>query len=79
MEYTKTRLSCMLPGETGEINELKNKGAMRRRLIDLGFAAGSTVCCVGTAPLGDPKAYLVKGSVIALREDDSEKIIVKIN
>ena len=79
MEYQINKLSCMLPGETGEIVELKNKGDMRRRLIDLGFSAGSLVSCVGIAPLGEPKAYLIKGSIIALREDDSKKIIVNIN
>ena len=68
----------MHPGQSARICELKNIGTMRRRLIDLGFAKGSEVCCIGVAPLGDPKAYLIKGAVIALREEDSNKISVDV-
>jgi len=30
-----------------------------------------------SAPFNDPRAYLVKGAVIAIRQKDSEKIIVR--
>ncbi len=71
------KLSSLKIGESGIIDSLENKGMMRRRLIDLGFAKGSETACVGVAPLGDPKAYLIKGTVIALREEDSSKINVE--
>ena len=70
------KLSSLHPGESGVIDNLENKGMIRRRLIDLGFARGSEAACVGVAPFGDPKAYLIKGTVIALREEDSSKINV---
>lgn len=47
---------------------------MKRRLIELGFAPGSVVKCIGRSPLGDPTAYLVKNTVIALRKNDSKNI-----
>ena len=71
------KLSSLKIGESGIIDSLENRGMMRRRLIDLGFAKGSEAACVGVAPLGDPKAYLIKGTVIALREEDSSKINVE--
>ena len=71
------KLSSLKIGESGIIDSLENRGMMRRRLIDLGFAKGSETACVGVAPLGDPKAYLIKGTVIALREEDSSKINVE--
>ena len=70
-------MNDLSPGEWAVIKELKNKGDMRRRLNDLGFAEKSEVCCTLTAPLGDPKAYYIKGTVIALREDDSSLITVQ--
>ena len=46
--------------------------AMRRRLI--GFTEGAEIECVLAAPGGGIKAYLVRGSVIALREGDARLI-----
>jgi len=42
----------------------------------LGFAPKSSVTCAFSAPMGDPKAYVIKGTVIALREEDSSLILV---
>ena len=50
--------------------------SMKRRLIDIGLTPESTVSCVGRSPLGDPKAFLIGGAVIALRKEICEKIIV---
>lgn len=47
-----------------------------RRLCELGFLPGSTVRALFRAPLGDPTAYAVCGTVIALRRNDAEKIIL---
>lgn len=49
---------------------------MRRRLLDLGFTVGTEVQCLYRSPLGDPTAYLVRGAVIALRQEDACHIIV---
>jgi len=69
---------CELPvGCSSEIVELYSVGSMRRRLLDLGFAQGSTVRCIQTAPSGDPMAYSVKGAIIALRKEDAKDILVK--
>ena len=74
MTKNKENLSCLCPGEYAVIKGLENKGSMRRRLMDLGFAKGSKAACIGVAPFGDPKAFLIKNTVIALREEDSSLI-----
>ena len=48
--------------------------AMLRRLMDIGFTEGAEIECVLAAPGGGIKAYLVRGSVIALREGDARLI-----
>lgn len=52
-------------------------GGMRRRLMDLGFSAGEHVECVLKSPPGDPRAYLVRGTVTALRGKDAAEIKVR--
>ena len=49
------------------VESLDARGPQRRRLMDLGVLPGVEIVAQGTSPLGDPTAYLVRGSVIALR------------
>lgn len=74
MKKENENLSCLNPGECAVIKSLENSGTIRRRLMDLGFAEGSKAICLGVAPFGDPKAYLIKNTIIALREEDSSLI-----
>lgn len=60
------------------ISKLNSSGIMRRRLMDVGFIPGSIVSCVLSSPSGNPKGYLVKGSVIALRNSDASLIEVDL-
>ena len=64
-------------GEKCLIDKITVPGAMRRRLLDLGLAPDTKVECVGKSPLGDPKAFLIRGAVIALRQETCQKIIIK--
>ena len=73
----QTNLSDLKNGEKALIVSSDNEPAMKRRLFDLGFVPGSITECVLTAPLGDPKAYLIKNALIALRQEDSERVRVK--
>lgn len=59
------------------IVSVKAGGNMRRRLFDLGFAPGSEVICTGKSLFGNPRAYLIKGSIIALRRSESDKIYIE--
>lgn len=65
--------------ECARVVKLENYGAMRRRLQDIGLIEGTKVKCVLKSPLGDPKAYEIRGAVIAIREEDAEKIKVKVD
>lgn len=47
------------------------RGAERRRLLDLGFVAGTPVEIEIASPLGDPVGYRVRGTVIALRREQA--------
>ncbi|HJD23537.1 MAG TPA: ferrous iron transport protein A [Firmicutes bacterium] len=64
-------------GETARVKALKSAGSMRRRLLDIGLVEGTRVECVQRSPAGDPVAYLIRGAVIALREEDSSRVLVE--
>lgn len=63
-------------GERAVVKGLKAKGSMRRRLLDIGLCEGTLVECIGKSPMGDPRAYLIRGAVIAIRAYDSRTVIV---
>lgn len=68
---------CDLPvGGCGLVCQLDAVGSMRRRLLDLGLTPQSPVGCVGRSPHGDPTAYRVRQTVIALRRQDAMQVWV---
>jgi DtxR family Mn-dependent transcriptional regulator len=73
-------LSGLRPGERAKVLGLTPacRGAERRRLLDLGFVAGTTVEVEMISPAGDPTAYRVRGTVIALRREQAGLIRIAV-
>jgi ferrous iron transport protein A len=63
-------------GETGVIVNIETDKALKKRLQDIGLIRGSKIKPLHSSPCGNPRAYLIKGCVIALRNCDAEKILV---
>ena len=63
--------------ETGYINELMCSDGVKRRLLDLGLIKGTKTTPLFVSPSGDPRAYEVRGSVIAIRKNDANLIEIK--
>ncbi len=64
-------------GQNAIVETLNSTGSMRRRLLDIGLVNNTKVECIGQSPSGDPKAFLIRGAVIAIRSEDCENVIVK--
>ncbi len=59
-----------------KIVSLNCSGALQRRLLDLGLVKNTPVKATLKSPFGDPTAYEVRGSTIALRSEDAKLIII---
>ena len=70
------RLTDAAPGEPVTVQRLSHTGSIRRRLFDVGLTPGTRVERVGTSPMGDPAAYLIRGAVIAIRAADARGVYV---
>lgn len=66
-------------GKTACVQSLGGKQSIVRRLRDMGMVEGTLVVPVMVSPLGDPRAYDLRGAVIALRRRDAAHIAVKCN
>ncbi|MCX8155294.1 MAG: FeoA domain-containing protein [Verrucomicrobiae bacterium] len=69
-------LASLGPGEKAVVLGLSPacRGPERRRLLDLGFVPGTEVKVAMISPLGDPVAYEVRGTTVALRRDQARAI-----
>ncbi|SFZ89900.1 DtxR family transcriptional regulator, Mn-dependent transcriptional regulator [Flaviramulus basaltis] len=79
IEDNIARLSSLDEEETAKIIGIskESRGESRRRLLDLGFVKGAKISIDLMNPLGEPHAYLIKGTSIALRKDQAAKILIK--
>ncbi len=64
-------------GATAFVVALYADGNIRRRLLDIGLTEGAAVTCLYAGPAGDPRAYLIRQAVIALRSEEADQIEVK--
>jgi len=71
------RLSDLGVDSSGVVLYIDENCRLAERLYDIGLIPGTKVSCVAKSPLGDPKAYLVRGAVISLRREDAGCVILK--
>lgn len=76
---TISTMSSLIEGQDCRVKELLVDGAMRSRLSDLGLIKGTRVVCIQKSISGDPTAFLIRGAVIALRREDSSRVIVSLD
>jgi DtxR family Mn-dependent transcriptional regulator len=71
-------LSELKPGEEAVVSgiSLACRGLERRRLLDLGILPGTVIRAEFASPSGDPIAYRIRDTLIALRDDQTRLIQV---
>lgn len=72
----KTSLNKLPINHIGIIQEIQTNKFVKRRLLDLGMIKDTKIKALYKSPLGDPTAYLIRGSVIALRSKDTKNISI---
>ena len=70
-------LSDLKINDIGIIKKINSFDSEVRRLYDLGFVVGSQVSLILISPSKLIKAYLIKDSIIAIRNSDASKIEVE--
>lgn len=67
-------LGSLVPGQVSRVKKLNVSGPLRRRLMDMGLVNGTVVSCAFKSMCGNPVAYNIRGTVIALRLEDGALI-----
>src|SRR5262245_14985500 len=73
------RLSDLQNDQRAEVIGLDDicQGFSRRRLMDLGFTEGALVRPFLRTFAGDPRAYDIRGTLVALRKDQASQVLVR--
>ena len=64
-------------GQTVTVVKLNGKGAVKRRIMDMGITKGVEIYVRKVAPLGDPVEITVRGYELSVRKADAEMVEVR--
>lgn len=71
-------LSALVRGQRAYIESVDDSTGMEHRLGELGLLPGTQLVCELVSPSGDPVAYRVRGTLIALRRRDARAVRVHL-
>ncbi|MDA1195728.1 MAG: FeoA family protein [Planctomycetota bacterium] len=74
---TSLTLAQLAPGTSGVVLGVRGSGALRGRLLEMGFVSGTTVRVVRVAPLADPLEVELHGYHLSLRRADADTVLIE--
>ena len=70
-------LQDLAPGQSGVIQSVgSQRGAVKRRLVDMGLTPGTQITVKKIAPFGDPIEVNLRGYELSLRKEDAANILL---
>lgn len=74
MKSEKTTLIDLPLHTKGYIEKINCTGNIKRRLLDLGLVENTAITPILVSPSGDPRAFVVRNTLLAIREEDAALI-----
>ncbi len=62
--------------ERARIVSVEGGDGLAARLAEMGLQPGEPIEMLGSAPWGDPRAYLVRGYRLALRSSEARRVVI---
>ncbi len=76
MRSTKQLTLNSLPvGHSGKVAYIKDNN-LKRRFLDLGIIPDTIIKTERYSPLGNPIAFNIRGTIIAIRKEDAKNILI---
>ena len=69
-------LDGLKQGERARVVEISGDDAVAVRLMEMGLIEGEEIEHLGTAPLGDPVEFLIRGYRLSLRLAEARRVQV---
>ena len=71
------KLNEITIGDKAYVVNISQASNIYRRLLDIGLIPGTKVECILLSPAKNPKAYMIRGAVIAIRNEDASCVDVE--
>ena len=75
---SRINMRKMKRNQSGTISAVRVNGELGRRIRDMGLVPGTAIRIQGRAPLYDPVALKVRGSILTLRNSEADYIEVEV-
>ena len=69
-------LNSLKEGQSGRMTSVTADSDLKQRLLDFGMMEGTKIRCLRKGPSGSPILYRVRGTMLALRNEDAAGIVV---
>ena len=63
--------------ESVRIVQVRGRGPLRRRLLDMGLTPGTRITVIKFAPFGDPVVISLRGYELSIRKQDAALVSVE--
>lgn len=65
-------------GQHAQVIQIASQGYLSQRLMEMGVTPGVDICFVGSAPMGDPLEFELRGYRLCMRRGEAEQIVVNV-
>lgn len=72
-----TSLAELSLGQTATVLQVSPDGLVAQRLMEMGVTPGVQMRFIGSAPLGDPLEFELRGYRLCMRRTEAEKVQVE--
>ena len=72
-----TRLSELARLATGRVVQVHGADEISQRILEMGVVPGVEITLLGSAPLGDPLEFEVRGYHLSLRRSEASRVEIE--
>jgi ferrous iron transport protein A len=69
-------LANLKTGESARIVDVTGDDAVAIRLMEMGLTEGEEIEFLGSAPLGDPLEFEIRGYRLSLRTSEAQRVVI---
>jgi len=73
-----TSLAQLDRGQSAKVIQIGSQGDVGRRLLEMGITPGVEIRLIGSAPLGDPLEFELRGYRLCLRRNEAAQVDIEL-
>jgi ferrous iron transport protein A len=71
-------LADLTLGQSAVVQTIDGQDAVTARLLEMGLIPGTAIKLLGSAPLGDPLEFQIRGYRLSLRKNEASRVTIQL-